>query len=70
MYFLTKQNGYSGRGIKYVDQTDAAYGGGVEKMLTWGGGVGQIRTLADKGGRGFGPLPPFLADIICEHPLI
>ena len=26
-------------------------------------------TMADKGGRG-GPDPPFLADIICEQPLM
>ena len=48
-----------------------------------GGGVGQMLTLADKGGRGGrgnahigiqrgerGSGPPFLADIICEQPLI
>ena len=34
-----------------------------------GGGVGQFLTLADKGGRS-GLAPPFLADVICEQPLI
>ena len=33
-----------------------------------GGGVGEMLTMADKGGRG-GLDPPFLADIICEQPL-
>ena len=31
-------------------------------------GVGEMLTMADKGGRG-GGIPPFLADIICEQPL-
>ena len=33
-----------------------------------GGGVGEMLTMADKGGRGVLD-PPFLADIICEKPL-
>ena len=33
-----------------------------------GVGVGEMLTLADKGGRR-GVDPPFLADIICEQPL-
>ena len=33
-----------------------------------GGGVGEMLTLADKGGRG-GLDPLFLADIMCEQPL-
>ena len=39
-------------------------------LLTKGeGGVGEMLTVDDKGGRrGLGP--PFLADIICEQPLI
>ena len=37
--------------------------------LTKGGGVGEMLTMADEGGRG-GLDPPFLADIISEQPLI
>ena len=48
-------------------------GGGVGEMLTMadkgGGGGWEMLTMADKGGRG-GLDPPFLADIICEQPLI
>ena len=48
--------------------------GGVWQMLTKltkrGGGVGEMLTIADKGGRGgLDPPSPFLADIICEQPL-
>ena len=52
-------------------------------MLTKGdGGVSQLLTKADKGGRGVSQKltfadrgggvyePPFLADVICEQPLI
>ena len=46
-------------GIEYVDKTDAAKVGVVGEML----------TLADKSGRG-GLDPPFLAEIICEQPLV
>ena len=38
-------------------------------MTKGGGGVGEMLTMADKGGRG-GLDPPFLADIICEQPHI
>ena len=42
-------------------------------MLTWltkgKEEVGEMLTLADKGGRGV-LTPPFLADKICEQPLI
>ena len=31
-----------------------------------GGGVGQVLTLTDKGGRG---LDPSMADVMCEQPL-
>ena len=34
-----------------------------------GRGVGEMLTMADKGGRGVWT-PSFLADIICEQPLI
>ena len=37
-------------------------------MKKEGGGVGDILTMADKGGK-VGLDPPFLADIICEQPL-
>ena len=42
-----------------------------------GGGVGEMLTMAEKGGRGVGEIltmavwtPPFLADLICEQPLM
>ena len=37
--------------------------------LVWGGGVSQMLTIADGGGRGVQE-PPILADVICEQPLI
>ena len=47
--------------------------GGVGEMLTMadkgGGGVGEMLTMAEEGWRGVWT-PPFLADIICEQPLI
>ena len=47
--------------------------GKVTEMLTmadeWGRGVWDILTMADKGRRKVW-IPPFLADIICEQPLI
>ena len=46
---------------------------GVGEMLTMADkgwrGVGEMLTVADKGGRGGLDLP-FLADIVCEQPLI
>ena len=50
-------------------------GGGVSHFLIFadkgGRGVGQFLILAHKGGRGgLVYKPPFLADIICEQPLI
>ena len=48
-------------------------GGGVRQMLTGltkvGGEVWEMLTMANKGGRGVCPPPPFLDDIICEQPL-
>ena len=37
-------------------------------LIKGGGGVGEMLTMGDEGGRG-GLDPPFLADIICEQPL-
>ena len=58
--------------IKYVQKNDAEKGGGVGDMLTkltkGRGGVEEMLTMADKGGRRDWT-PPFLADIICEQPL-
>ena len=48
-------------------------GGQVRELLTMadegGRGIGEMLTMADKGGKGALD-PPFLADIICEQPLI
>ena len=54
-----------------------------QKLLVKGGGVGEMLTMADKGGRGVVEMlttadkggrgvwtPPFLADTFCEQPLI
>ena len=42
--------------LEYTDKKDAAKRRGVKQMLTGltkgGGGVGEILTMADKGGRG------------------
>ena len=40
----------------------------LTKLTEGGGGVGEMLTMADKGGRG-GLDPPFLGDLICEQPL-
>ena len=76
MYFFNKKNLViqAKGGIEYADKTDAAKGGGrVGQMMTradeGGRGVGEMLTLADKEGRGVWT-PSFLADIICEQPLI
>ena len=49
-------------------------GGGVSRFLIFSdkggeGGVGPFLTLADKGGGGVWT-PPFLAEVICEQPLM
>ena len=41
----------------------------ADKTDKGGRGVGEMLTMADKGRRG-GLDPPFLADIICEQPLM
>ena len=60
--------------LEYADKNYAAKEGWVRKMLTGltkgGGGVGEMLTMAVEGGRGGLEPPPFLADIICEQPLI
>ena len=40
----------------------------LTSLTKGGGGVSQLLTIADKGGRG-GPEPPNMADIICEQSL-
>ena len=56
--------------IKICNKTEAEKGGGVWQMLTWlTKGVGEVLTLADKGGSGGMDPPPFFADIICEQPI-
>ena len=50
-------------GIEFVDKIDSERKGGLGKKLIWltkgGGGVGEMLTLAGKGGRGgLPPTPP------------
>ena len=56
----------------FTKLTQKRKGGGsanADKLTKGGGGVGELLTMADKGGRGVWT-PPLLADIICEEPLI
>ena len=50
-------------GLEYADKTDAAKGGDVRQMPTGltkgGGGVVEMLTMADEGGRGRLDLPIF-----------
>ena len=57
----------------YISKSYFWRGGGVSQFLIFsdigGRGVGQFLPLADKGRRGVWT-PPFLADVICEQPLV
>ena len=55
----------------FTKLTQKRKGGGsanADKLTKGGGGVGEMLTMAYKGGRGV-CTPSFLTDIICEQPL-
>ena len=58
-YLLTQEMVIEKKGgIEYVDKTGVDKGERLKQILIWltkaGGGVGEMLTLADKGGRGGG----------------
>ena len=76
MYFLPKIHRLFRKWVAlnmFTKLTQNRKGGSTnaDKAGKGGRGVGEMLTMADKGGRvSLDPPPPFLADIICEQPPI
>jgi hypothetical protein len=73
MYFFQQKNRLFRKRVAlnmFTKLTQKGRGGSAnaDKADKGEGGVGEMLTMADKGGSG-GLDPPFLTDIICEQPL-